>query len=202
MPLPTRRVRFAYPEDLRAGVEPAAPRVRVRGQQRVADHAARRAVLRAGRPGPRCPQLDPTQRAEAEAYIRQEAQHHAQHRRFNDLLVARCPGLARLERWMARAYGWVERRHSLRFNLAFAAASETIAYSLARWTERRSGDLFDGAEPVPTSLFLWHLAEEVEHKSAAFDVWKAVDGTRRRYVLGRRHLARAARRRSRGSARW
>ena len=129
------------------------------------------------------PELEPEQRAEAEAYIRQEAQHHAQHRRFNDLLVARCPGLGRLERWMAKAYGWVERRRSLRFNLAFAAASETIAYSLARWTERRSGDLFDGAEPVPASLFLWHLAEEVEHKSAAFDVWKAVDGNRRHYVL-------------------
>ena len=84
---------------------------------------------------------------------------------------------------MARAYGRVERTRSLRFNLAFAAASETIAYSLARWTDRHAGEMFDGAEPVPTSLFLWHLAEEVEHKSVAFDVWKAVDGTRRRYVL-------------------
>jgi predicted metal-dependent hydrolase len=129
------------------------------------------------------PELDPELRTEAEAYVRQEAQHHAQHRRFNDLLVEGRPGLRRLEGWMARAYGWVERTRSLRFSLAFAAASETIAYSLARWTERHASQMFDGAEPVPTSLFMWHLAEEVEHKSVAFDVWKAVDGARRRYVL-------------------
>jgi uncharacterized protein len=182
VPLPTRRVRFAYPDDLQPAWNPRKPEFAYAANSvsLIMPHAepyfvrVTRAAL---------PELDAEQRIEAEAYIRQEAQHHAQHRRFNDLLIARCPGLARVERWMARAYGWVERRGSLSFNLAFAAASETIAYSLARWTERRSGDLFDGAEPVPTSLFLWHLAEEVEHKSAAFDVWKAVDGARRRYVL-------------------
>ena len=35
----------------RTGLEPAPPRVRVRGEQRVVDHAARRAVLRAGHAG-------------------------------------------------------------------------------------------------------------------------------------------------------
>ena len=83
---------------------------------------------------------------------------------------------------MARAYGWLGRTRSLRFNLAFAAGSETIAYSLARWTDRHLGDLFEGADPVAATLFLWHLAEEVEHKTVAFDVWEAMDGSRWRYV--------------------
>src|SRR6185503_10525340 len=72
-------------------------------------------------------------------------------------------------------------RRSERYNLAFAAGSETIAYTLARWTERHLG-LLDDADPVPATLFLWHLAEEVEHKSAAFDVFLALDGSRWRYA--------------------
>ena len=35
------------------------------------------------------------------------------------------------------------------------------------------GEFFAGADPVPATLYLWHLAEEVEHKSAAFDVYEA-----------------------------
>jgi predicted metal-dependent hydrolase len=180
-PLPTRRVRFAYPEDLREDWNPRRPEFSFAANSvsMLMPHVeplfvrVTRAAL---------PDLPEELRPEAEAYVRQEAQHHAQHRRFNDLLIRRCPGLARLERWMDRAYGAVERRRSLRFNLAFAAASETMAFSLARWTDRRARDLFDGADPVAASLYLWHLAEEVEHKSVAFDVWKAVDGSRRRYV--------------------
>jgi predicted metal-dependent hydrolase len=129
------------------------------------------------------PLLDDALRERAEDYLRQESQHHAQHRRFNDLVVARYPSLRRVERWMQWTYGSLDRRRSAKFNLAFAAGSETIAFSLARWTESHLRDFFVDTDPTPASLFLWHLAEEVEHKSVAFDVWKAVDGSRRRYLL-------------------
>ncbi len=36
---------------------------------------------------------------------------------------------------------------------------------------------------MPTTLFLWHLAEEVEHKSSASDVYEAVDGSKLRYAF-------------------
>jgi predicted metal-dependent hydrolase len=140
VPVPGRRVSFAYPEDLRPAWNPRRPEfafaLAANSVSLIMPHAepyfvrVTRAAL---------PQLDPPLRAEAEAYLRQEAQHHAQHRRFNDLLVARCPALARLDGWMAAAYGRLERTRSLRFNLAFAAASETIAYSLARWTGLSDG---------------------------------------------------------------
>ena len=32
-------------------------------------------------------------------------------------------------------------------------------------------------------MFLWHLAEEVEHKTVAFDVFEALGGSRLRYAL-------------------
>ena len=128
------------------------------------------------------PKLDGDLRDDAVAYVRQEAQHHAQHRRFNDLLVARYPSLRLVEQLMNRTYGWLERTRSTKFNVAFAAGFEAIAFATARWVDPRADRLFDGADDVPASLLLWHLAEEVEHKSVAFDVFEKTDGSRRRYV--------------------
>ena len=129
------------------------------------------------------PSLDEPLRTETAAYLKQELQHHVQHRRFNDLLARRCPSLRRLERAVRRTYGWLERRGSSRFNVAFAAGSETIAFGIARWIDRHVDSLFEQADPVVASLYLWHLAEEVEHKSAAFDVFEATDGSRLRYAF-------------------
>jgi predicted metal-dependent hydrolase len=128
------------------------------------------------------PLLDDELAATAERFARQELQHQGQHRAFNAVLVARFPGLAAVERRIARTYRWITRTRSLRFNLAFVAASESIAYSLARWTSDHLAELLRDADPTATDLFLWHLAEEVEHKSVAHDVWAAVDGSRLRHA--------------------
>jgi predicted metal-dependent hydrolase len=178
--LPLRRIAFEYPADLdpawnRRRPEFAAAANAVSLLMPYAEPYFVRSVRAV------YGHLGPAARAEAEAYVRQEAAHHAQHRRFNDLVVARHPALARLERVVARAFRALGRR-SERYSMAFAAGSETIAYSLARWTERHLDELFDGADPVPATLFAWHLAEEVEHKTAAFDVYAAVDGSRWRYT--------------------
>jgi predicted metal-dependent hydrolase len=117
---------------------------------------------------------------DAAAYAAQEAGHHAQHHRFNRLLVARYPGLARVDRAMAATFGFLRRR-STRFGLAFAAGFETIAFVAARWVDKNQRLLRDG-DPVATTLFLWHLAEEVEHKRAAFDAYQASGGGRLRYA--------------------
>jgi predicted metal-dependent hydrolase len=115
---------------------------------------------------------------EADAFCRQEAQHHKQHQAFNRILATHYSGIPRIERWMKRTYDWLFRTRSRGFSLAFAAGAETVAYCLARWTEARLGKLFRDAEPTMATLFLWHLAEEVEHKSVAYDVYQAVDGRR------------------------
>lgn len=119
----------------------------------------------------------------ARDYVAQEASHHAQHQRFNQIITAGHPMLQRLERRMGSVYRWLSRTRSLQFNLAFAAGSEAIAYALARWSDPRLHELFDDADPVARDLYWWHLAEEVEHKSAAFDVYAAVDGSKLRYAF-------------------
>ena len=181
MTLPLRRIAFAYPDDLdrswhRRLPELAAAANSVSLLMPYAEPYFMRSVRAV------LDRLDEPLRGEAEAYLRQELGHHVQHRRFNDLVVADRPDLQRLERIIRRAYTGLGRRRSARYNVAFAAGSETIAYSLARWIEGHLGELFDDADPVCATLFLWHLAEEVEHKTAAFDVFEAVDGSRWRYV--------------------
>lgn len=180
--LPVRRMAFEYPEDLDPAWSRRLPEFAfVANSVSLLMPYAEPYFVKSVRSA--LPQLDEPLRARAEDYLRQELGHHVQHRRLNDIIGRRYPRVPRLEMWMRRTYGWLCRTRSQRFNLAFAAASETIAFVLARWTEDHMGELFVDADPVPATLFLWHLAEEVEHKSVAYDVFEAVDGSRRRYAV-------------------
>lgn len=116
--------------------------------------------------------------------IDQELSHQREHRNFNRRLREEAPALTRVERLMRGFFRRLERRGSRDLVLAFCAGGETVAFSIARWTERHASELFRDADPVVTTLFMWHLAEEVEHKSVAFDVQRALGGSRVRYLGG------------------
>ena len=180
-PLTVRRPNFDYPDDLRVAWNPrnqefayAANSVSL--LMPYAEPYFVRSVRAA------IPELEGDLAARATDFVQQESQHHRQHRRFNDLVVAQVPALRPIERGMKRAYGWLGRTRSLRFNLAFAAASETIAFTLARWAEDHLSAFFEGADQAAATMFLWHLAEEVEHKTVAFDVFETLGGSRLRYA--------------------
>lgn len=177
-----RRVRFEFPDDLDPVWNPRFPEfsAAANGVSLLMPHVEPFVVrsIRSVRD-----RLDPDLAERADEFVGQELEHHRQHRRFNDLVLERIPGLAPLESRLARGYRWLSRRGSVRFNVAFAAGSETAAFSLARWSEAHLRELFDGADPVVRTLFLWHLAEEVEHKELAFDVHLAIGGGRLRYLV-------------------
>ena len=182
-PIPRRPVRFDHPDDLPLVWTPMWPELSCAANAiSLLMPFVEPYLVRAVR-AVRDDIDEPEVRRDLDAYVAQELAHHAQHRRFNQLIVAQCPSLARVERWVARVIGWLEGR-STRFSLAFAAGGETVAYCAARWVEPRMGTLFIGAMPEPTSLFLWHLAEEVEHKRVAYDIFDAVDGSRARLARG------------------
>lgn len=124
------------------------------------------------------PHLDEPLRSRTDGFVRQELAHHAVHRRFNDALAGACPGVAPVERLARRTYAWLARTRSDRFHIAFAAGSEAIAFGIARWVDANVAAVFDGADPEVADLYIWHLAEEVEHKTAAFDVFEATGGSR------------------------
>lgn len=128
--------------------------------------------------------LEPALRRDATGYMGQEAQHQAQHRAYNTSLISEYPALAFLDRMAARVYRALERRWSPERNVAFAAASEAIAYCIARWTHDHYSEVVAGASGGAADLFVWHLAEEVEHRSVAFDIDRVVNRSRWRYVAG------------------
>ncbi len=179
-----RRVRFAWPDDLDPVWTPQVPELALAADavSMLMPHAEPYVVASVRRVLPDLAEREPEAAATGHAYVRQEAQHHAQHRRFNDLLIARHPRLARVDGRLARVFA-VLRRRSPAFGLAFAAGFETIAFVAARWVDRRMR-LLRGGDPTATTMFLWHLAEEVEHKEAAFDLYRASGGGRLRLALG------------------
>ncbi len=128
------------------------------------------------------PRLSDDLQATVATFAAQELAHQGQHRAFNAAIRRRCRGISRLERIMTRTYRRLELRRSLHFNVAFAAASETIAYALARWSSRHLATFLGGSDEAVANMFIWHLAEEVGHKSVAYDVFEAIDGSRRRYA--------------------
>ena len=182
-PLAVRRVRFEWPDDLDPVWTPQTPELAIAANavSMLMPHAepyvvaSTKAALAEGLVD------DPALAADAQAYLVQEAQHHAQHRKLNDLLIARYPKLAKTDRSLAKVFSWLRGR-STRFGLAFAAGFETVAFVAARWVDKHQGLLRD-AEPTAATLFLWHLAEEVEHKRVAFDVYQASGGGRLRYAF-------------------
>jgi predicted metal-dependent hydrolase len=136
------------------------------------------------------PLLPPPLAAATQAYLDQESEHFRQHLIFNRLLTDRYRSLDRVEQTMRSLYRRLERSRSLEFSAAFAAASETMAYSAARWAADNRVELFRHAHEVPATLFLWHLAEEVEHKSVAHEVYRHLaTGDGRRLVPSLRYLA-------------
>ncbi len=127
---------------------------------------------------------DEVLRREAASFVRQELSHRVQHRQFNNLLAERCRGIRVLEQLMRMVFERLGKRRSNASHLAFAAGTEGVAYGVARWAAAHRRELPATAQPEIANLFVWHLAEEVEHKSVAFDVFQAVDGSRRRYIWG------------------
>jgi predicted metal-dependent hydrolase len=119
---------------------------------------------------------DPALRQEAKAWIGQEAQHYMQHRRFNEVLIAKgYPHLREREKEIEREYEELRKR-SLKYQVAYTAGFETIALATAQAIIADRAHLFRGADPAVASLWLWHVVEEIEHKNVAFDVYQHVYG--------------------------
>ncbi len=115
-----------------------------------------------------------------QAWIGQERAHHGAHARFNRRLITTSRTARMLDRVAKEVFGALRRR-SPEFALAFAAAFEIVAFCSARWAEAGLRRFFGGANPEAATIFLWHLAEEIEHKGLVHDVMAAVPTASRRY---------------------
>lgn len=121
------------------------------------------------------PQIeDEALRQRVRAFFQQEAYHGREHERFNEILEAQGfvldPFLARFNKL---AFEWLEERFSPELRLSTTVALEHFTASLG---ERALSEPFleEFAHPAMAELLRWHAAEEIEHKSVAFDVLQAV----------------------------
>jgi len=122
------------------------------------------------------PQIkDPELLARVRGFMGQEAMHGREHNRAFSLLER--DGIeyesfldAYENRWLKR----LEKRADPLTNLAVTCALEHLTATLGATSF--ADPLIDRAHPTMRDLMLWHAAEEVEHKSVAFDVYEAVGG--------------------------
>ncbi len=124
--------------------------------------------------------LDAETTGATEALIAQEAAHYKAHRDFNQAITANSRVARRLDRFGAWIFETLATRSSA-FGIAFAAAFEIFAFCSARWAEAGLRSYFGGADERSATLFLWHLAEEIEHKGIAHDVMEAHPLAKSRY---------------------
>ena len=123
------------------------------------------------------PQIsDPFVAAEADAFLRQEAQHARVHRQHLKALIRKYPGLQEMLDQAIACFDALLETRSLKYHLAYIAdleATFTPTFKLLLDNEER---LFRPGDERVASMLLWHFVEEVEHRSSALIVYRALGG--------------------------
>jgi predicted metal-dependent hydrolase len=111
--------------------------------------------------------------AEVQGFIGQEATHRRIHALFNAQLEAQ----GHVNTWAPRSLVRMKRLDGLdpRHAVGATAATEHITAVFADWMLRHP-QAVAGAEPRLQTLWMWHAAEESEHRSTAFDLYRAMGG--------------------------
>jgi len=169
-----RSVSFRFDDDTPFQWNPANPLFGFVGNilSFVAPPFERYMVTTARRAIPRI--ADPEVAAEADAFLRQEAIHAREHRRHVAVLTKQYPGLAEVSAEIERRFDRLIETESLEFHLAYAADIEATFTPMFNVWLRHRDTLFDNGDPRVAPLFLWHLVEEIEHRSSAFLLYDAV----------------------------
>ncbi|WP_094287928.1 metal-dependent hydrolase [Mycobacterium lehmannii] len=130
--------------------------------------------------------------AQADAFLRQEAQHASAHRHHVRALIRSHPGLQHTLDEAIAAYDELTATTSLRYRLAYVADLEATFTPFFKMLLDNEDTLFRPGDDRVSSLLLWHFVEEVEHRSSALIVYDAVVGDKayRMFALPRivRHL--------------
>lgn len=118
---------------------------------------------------------DPELKARIRGFYGQEGRHGHEHERYNRILEQQGYDIAPFLEWYEEvAFGKLEPMAPPALRLSVTAALEHFTASMARKGLR--GDFLTHAHPVMADLLRWHAAEEIEHKSVAYDVFMQVDG--------------------------
>jgi len=112
---------------------------------------------------------------DVQGFIGQEATHRRIHALFNEQLARQ----GYVNTWEPRARARIARLNAIadpRHAVAATAATEHFTAILAEHLLNHPQTL-EGAEPRLHTMWLWHASEEAEHRSVAFDVYRALGGS-------------------------
>lgn len=125
---------------------------------------------------------DPQLRADIKGFFGQEGRHAREHDRLNEILRQQGYQIDEFLEQYEKISRWIEDRASPQVRLAVTAAAEHFTAILAEGAFEQG--ILDGCDERMQQLLGWHAAEELEHKSVAFDVLQQVDGRYRTRVIG------------------
>ncbi len=111
---------------------------------------------------------DPTLRAQIKGFFGQEGRHAREHDRLNAILRAQGYEIDEFLDLYEKFMRWIEARSTPELRLAVTAACEHFTAILAEGAFNEG--TLDFCDPRMQLLLGWHAAEELEHKSVAFDV--------------------------------
>lgn len=134
---------------------------------------------------------DPTLAADLQAFIGQEAQHFQNHRRVNEMVLRQLgePAATRLRAILDELdadYRRFNTKRSDRFNLVYAEGFEamTCAMAMSMMERAANGDGTEGGFGTWRQLWAWHAAEEIEHRTVAFEAFEHLVGSYPYRVIG------------------
>ncbi|CAM3646834.1 metal-dependent hydrolase [Parendozoicomonas haliclonae] len=112
-------------------------------------------------------------------FSQQEAAHTKGHEQLNEILLARMSEKGRervkaINDQMAEDYRRFLNTRSLNFNLAYGEGFESVTCAIGLWAFQHR--TFEGLTDGWRELIEWHLAEEVEHRTVAYDVYHGFKG--------------------------
>jgi predicted metal-dependent hydrolase len=117
---------------------------------------------------------DPAVVEEANAYLRQEAQHAAAHASHVRALTRRWAGLRQTMDEVTASFDRLTATKPLAWRLGYTAVIEATFTPYFKVFLDHEDKLFAPGDERVASLFLWHFVEEIEHRSSALRVYDAV----------------------------
>jgi len=120
---------------------------------------------------------DEVLRENVDRFARQEAQHYAQHEKFNQAILGKgYPGLEqRFDRLKQDFDGFLSTKGD-KWCIGFVEGFEALTTQLALRSLQELGKRHHKTDPRFASLFEWHMTEEIEHRTVAFDIYEALYG--------------------------
>ncbi len=123
---------------------------------------------------------DPVLAEDARRFSQQEGHHYRNHALLNDQIRrqfadAGAEALRAIESDLETDYQRFTRTKSLRFNVAYAEGFEAMTCAGALAAAEHGS--FDGGTLPGGEIWGWHMAEEIEHRTVAFNVYRHLVGS-------------------------